>query len=42
MVALDPEDVARAKAQAERRGLEYQTYVKMVIHEALLHEEQRA
>ena len=42
LVALDPEDVARAKAQAERRGLEYQAYVKMVVHEALLHEEQRA
>lgn len=39
LVALDPEDVARAKAQAERRGLEYQAYVKMVVHEALLHEE---
>jgi len=42
LVALDPEDVARAKVQAERRGLEYQAYVKMVVHEALLHEEQRA
>jgi predicted DNA binding CopG/RHH family protein len=41
LVALDPEDAARAKTQAERRGLEYQAYVKMVIHEALLHEEQR-
>jgi predicted DNA binding CopG/RHH family protein len=40
-VALDPEDVERARAQAERRGLEYQAYVKMVVHEALLHEEQR-
>jgi len=38
-VSLDPEDVARAQAQAERRGLEYQTYVKMVLHQALLQEE---
>lgn len=42
VVALDPEDVERARAQAEKRGLEYQAYVKMVVHEALLHEEQRA
>ena len=38
-VALDPEDVARAEAQAERRGLDYQDYVKMVVHRALLQEE---
>jgi len=42
LVALDPEDVELARAQAEKRGLEYQAYVKMVVHEALLHEEQRA
>ena len=42
LVALDPEDVERARVQAEKRGLEYQDYVKMVVHEALLHEEQRA
>jgi predicted DNA binding CopG/RHH family protein len=42
LVALDPEDVERARAQAEKRGLEYQAYVKMVVHEALLHEEQSA
>ena len=42
LVALDPEDVERAKVQAEKRGLEYQAYVKMVVHAALLHEEQRA
>ena len=41
-VALDPEDVERARVQAERRGLEYQAYVKMVVHQALLHEEQSA
>ena len=41
-VALDPEDVERARVQAERRGLEYQAYVKMVVHRALLNEEQSA
>jgi predicted DNA binding CopG/RHH family protein len=38
-ISLDPEDVERARAQAERRGLEYQAYVKMVVHQALLSEE---
>ena len=42
VVALDPEDVERARVQAERRGLEYQTYVKMVVHQALLVEEKSA
>jgi len=40
-ISLDPEDVERARAQAERRGLEYQAYVKMVVHQALLSEEKR-
>ncbi len=42
LVGLDPEDVQRARAQAERRGMEYQAYVKMVMHRALLMEEQSA
>ena len=41
-ISLDPEDVARARAQAERRGLEYQAYVKMVVHQALISEENTA
>ncbi len=40
--ALDPEDAERARLQAERRGMEYHTYLKMVVHEALLLEEKRA
>lgn len=32
---LDPEDIARARAQAGHRGLRYQTYLKMLIHQAL-------
>jgi predicted DNA binding CopG/RHH family protein len=34
-IRLDPEDVSKARIQAERRGLRYQTYLKMLIHEAL-------
>jgi predicted DNA binding CopG/RHH family protein len=41
-IRLDPSDIERAKTQAERRGLKYQTYLKMLIHEALRSEEQKA
>ena len=34
-IRLDPADIQRARVQAERRGLRYQTYLKMLIHEAL-------
>ena len=34
-IRLDPEDIARARAQAAQQGLRYQTYLKMLIHEAL-------
>lgn len=34
-IRLDPEDVAKARTQAERHGLRYQTYLKMLIHQAL-------
>jgi predicted metal-dependent hydrolase len=34
-IRLDPEDIARARVQAEKRGLRYQTYLKMIIHEQL-------
>ncbi len=34
-IRLDPEDIARARIQAANRGLRYQTYLKMIIHEAL-------
>ena len=34
-IRLDPEDILKARAQAEHRGLRYQTYLKMLIHEAL-------
>src|SRR5690242_2046593 len=37
-IRLAPEDIMLARSQAERRGLKYQTYLKMVIHQALRQE----
>ena len=37
-IRLDPTDIELAKTQAERRGLRYQTYLKMIIHQALAQE----
>lgn len=34
-IRLDPADVSLARIQAERKGLRYQTYLKMLLHEAL-------
>ncbi len=34
-IRLDPQDIELAKAQAEKRGLKYQTYLKSIIHQAL-------
>jgi predicted DNA binding CopG/RHH family protein len=34
-IRLDPVDVELAKVQAQERGLKYQTYLKMIIHQAL-------
>lgn len=34
-IRLDPVDIAEARVQASERGLRYQTYLKMIIHEAL-------
>jgi predicted DNA binding CopG/RHH family protein len=34
-IRLDPDDIAKARVQAEKRGLRYQTYLKMIIHEEL-------
>jgi predicted DNA binding CopG/RHH family protein len=41
-IRLAPEDISRARILAERRGLRYQTYLKMLIHEALEREERLA
>jgi predicted DNA binding CopG/RHH family protein len=35
-IRLDPADIQLARKQAEKRGLKYQTYLKMLLHEALL------
>ncbi len=35
-------DISRARALAARKGLRYQTYLRMLIHEGLEREEQRA
>ena len=40
-IRLDPDDIAKARVQAEERGLRYQTYLKMIIHEALRDAEQK-
>jgi hypothetical protein len=34
-IRLVPEDIAKARVQAEARGLRYQSYLKMIIREAL-------
>jgi predicted DNA binding CopG/RHH family protein len=34
-IRLDPSDIVKARAAAAKRGLRYQTYLKMIIHEAL-------
>ena len=38
-IRLDPEDIAKARFHAEQKGLKYQTYLKMLIHQALRQEE---
>jgi predicted DNA binding CopG/RHH family protein len=40
-IRLEAEDIARARAQAERKGLRYQTYLKMLLRETLLKEEKK-
>ena len=35
-IRLSLADLERARKQAERRGLRYQTYVKMLLHQALM------
>jgi predicted DNA binding CopG/RHH family protein len=37
-IRLDPDDIELAKMQAQQRGLKYQTYLKMIIHQALQQE----
>ena len=37
-IRLDPVDIQMAREQDEKRGLKYQTYLKMLLHEALTRE----
>jgi predicted DNA binding CopG/RHH family protein len=37
-IRLDTADIELAKTLAEKRGLRYQTYLKMIIHQHLLQE----
>ena len=34
-IRLDVNDIERAEEQAKAKGLKYQTYIKMLLHEAL-------
>jgi len=40
-IRIPPEELTRARALAAKRGLRYQTYLKMLLHEALDAEEKR-
>lgn len=40
-IRIDQEDIARARGLAEKKGLRYQTYLKMLLHEALEREQKR-
>lgn len=40
-IRLDPDDISKARALAAKRGLRYQTYLKMLLHEALKSEEKK-
>ena len=40
-IRLDQEDISRARVLADRKGLRYQTYLKMLIREALIAEEKK-
>lgn len=40
-IRLSQDDLEKARIQAARKGLRYQTYMKMLLHEALLRAEQQ-
>jgi predicted DNA binding CopG/RHH family protein len=41
-IRLAEDDLARARSLAAEKGLRYQTYLKMLLHQALNSEEKRA
>ena len=40
-IRLPQDDLSRARTQAEAKGMRYQTYIKMLLHEALDKHERR-
>ncbi|HUO29468.1 MAG TPA: CopG family antitoxin [Bryobacteraceae bacterium] len=40
-IRIPPQELTRARALAAKRGLRYQTYLKMLLHEALDAEEKK-
>ena len=40
-IRISPDELSRARTLAAKRGLRYQTYLKMLLHEALDAEEKR-
>jgi len=40
-IRIAPEDIARARGLAEKKGLRYETYLKMLLHEAREREQNR-
>ena len=38
LVQLEPRDIALAREQAALRGIEYETYIQTLLHDALLRE----
>ncbi len=34
-IQIDPDDLSRAKMLAEKKGIRYQTYLQVLIHDAL-------
>jgi predicted DNA binding CopG/RHH family protein len=38
-IRLSQQDIAKARAQAKKKGVGYQTYMKILLHEALAHAE---
>jgi predicted DNA binding CopG/RHH family protein len=40
-IPLDPEDISLARNLADKRGLRYQAYLKMLVHDALQSDEKK-
>jgi predicted DNA binding CopG/RHH family protein len=38
-ISLDPEDFAKVRVQAEKRGLPYEAYLQAIVHGVLCNEE---